>query len=80
VHMAHAGHGLVGDPTYGGKRKLPKAALPEIAAEAVKAFPRQALHAAVLGFEHPVTGDLVRFEAPLPPDMVDLLDAVRLAV
>lgn len=80
VHMTHAGHSLVGDPTYGGKRKLPKAALPEIAAEAVKNFPRQALHAAVLGFEHPVTGDLVRFEAPLPKDMLDLLDAVRLAV
>ena len=80
VHMTHAGNSLVGDPTYGGKRKLPKAALPEIAAEAVKNFPRQALHAAVLGFEHPVTGDLVRFEAPLPKDMLDLLDAVRLAV
>ena len=80
VHMAHAGHGLVGDPTYGGKRKLPKTALPEIAAEAVKAFPRQALHAAVLGFDHPVTGENVRFEAPLPQDMADLLDVVRLAV
>lgn len=80
VHMAHAGHGLVGDPTYGGKRKLPKAALPEIAAEAIKTFPRQALHAAVLGFDHPVTGEHVRFEAPLPQDMADLLDAVRLAV
>ena len=80
VHMAHAGHGLVGDATYGGKRKLPKAALPEISAEAVKAFPRQALHAAVLGFEHPVTGENVRFEAPLPQDMMDLLDVMRLAV
>ncbi len=80
VHMAHAGHSLVGDPTYGGKRKLPKAAVPDIAAQAVKAFPRQALHAAVLGFEHPVTGENVRFEAPLPQDMNDLLDAIRLAV
>ncbi|MGJ8627471.1 MAG: RluA family pseudouridine synthase [Sulfitobacter sp.] len=80
VHMAHAGHGLVGDSTYGGKRKLPKTALPEIAAEAVKAFPRQALHAAVLGFDHPLTGENVRFEAPLPQDMADLLDVVRLAV
>ncbi len=80
VHLAHAGHGLVGDPTYGGKRKLPKAALPEIAAEAVKAFPRQALHAAVLGFDHPVTGEIVRFEAPLPQDMADLLDILRLTV
>ena len=79
VHMAHAGHGLVGDPVYGGKRKLPKAALPEVAAQAVQAFSRQALHAAVLGFVHPVTGEDMRFEAPLPRDMRDLLDAVRLA-
>jgi 23S rRNA pseudouridine1911/1915/1917 synthase len=80
VHLTHAGHSLVGDPTYGGKRKLPKAALPEVVADAVRAFPRQALHAAVLGFEHPVTGAHLRFEAPLPRDMADLLDAVRLAV
>ncbi len=80
VHMAHAGHALVGDPTYGGRRKLPKAALPDIAAEAVRAFDRQALHAAVLGFEHPVSGENVRFEAQLPEDMVELLEKVRLAV
>jgi len=80
VHMTHAGHGLVGDPTYGGKRKLPKAAMPEVAAAAVKQFGRQALHAAVLGFAHPVTGDMVRFEAPLPRDMADLLDKVRQSV
>ena len=77
VHMTHAGHGLVGDPTYGGKRKLPKVALPEASAEAVKRFPRQALHAAVLGFVHPVTGENVRFEAPLPRDMADLLEILR---
>ena len=80
VHLTHAGHSLVGDPTYGGKRKLPKAALPESVADAVRAFPRQALHAAVLGFDHPVTGAQMRFEAPLPRDMADLLDAVRLVV
>ena len=74
VHMTHAGHGLVGDPTYGGKRKLPKSALSEPAAEAVKTFPRQALHAAVLGFDHPVNGEAMRFEAPLPADMQSLLD------
>jgi 23S rRNA pseudouridine1911/1915/1917 synthase len=79
VHMAHAGHALVGDPTYGSKRKLPKTALPEIASDAVRVFPRQALHAAVLGFEHPVTGEMVRFEAPLPRDMTDLLELVGLA-
>lgn len=73
VHMTHAGHGLVGDATYGGKRKLARTALAEPVAEAIKAFPRQALHAAVLGFEHPVTGEAIRFEAPLPEDMADML-------
>lgn len=78
VHLAHAGHALVGDPTYGGKRKLPRAAVPEAAAQAVRAFPRQALHAAVLGFNHPVTGEDLRFEAPLPEDMEILLNALPL--
>ncbi|WVX49374.1 Ribosomal large subunit pseudouridine synthase D [Roseobacter fucihabitans] len=73
VHMAHAGHGLVGDPTYGGKRKLAAKALPEAVAEAVRGFERQALHAAVLGFDHPISGEKVRFEASLPADMQDLL-------
>jgi 23S rRNA pseudouridine1911/1915/1917 synthase len=74
VHMAHAGHGLVGDPVYGGKRRLPGSA--PGAADAA-AFPRQALHAAMLGFVHPVTGAALRFEAPLPPDMAALLAALR---
>ncbi|WP_299742376.1 RluA family pseudouridine synthase [uncultured Tateyamaria sp.] len=73
VHMAHAGHGLIGDPTYGGKRKLARGALSEAAAAAVSGFARQALHAAVLGFEHPVSGRMLRFEAPLPRDFADLL-------
>lgn len=77
VHMTHAGHALVGDPTYGGARKLPKAALPPQATENVRHFPRQALHAAVLGFVHPVSGEPVRFEAELPQDMHDLLTELR---
>lgn len=80
VHLAHAGHGLVGDPTYGGKRKLAAKALSEAAGNVVKAFPRQALHAAVLGFDHPISGDNLRFEAPLPQDMVDLLAVTRSGV
>jgi len=78
VHMAHAGHGLVGDPVYGGRRKLARGALSDTAAQAVQGFARQALHAAVLGFEHPVTGEMLRFEAPLPDDfsaLLALLDA-----
>ncbi|WP_425080817.1 RluA family pseudouridine synthase [Ruegeria arenilitoris] len=77
VHMAHAGHGLVGDPVYGGKRKLAAKAFSATTAEAVRAFPRQALHAAVLGFEHPVTGENLRFEAELPEDMQKLIEQLR---
>ncbi len=77
VHMAHAGHGLVGDPTYGSKRKLAKAAVPDAVADTIRAFPRQALHAAVLGFEHPITKDNMRFEAELPEDMAQLLGALK---
>ena len=76
VHMAHAGHGLVGDPVYGGRRKLAAKAFSEAGIMAAKDFPRQALHAAVLGFEHPVSGEILRFEAPLPQDFVDLLAAM----
>ena len=77
VHMAHAGHGLVGDATYGGKRKLPKNSLPDMVQAALTGFPRQALHAAKLGFVHPVSGDWLDFEAPLPADMQALLARLR---
>ncbi|KAA8609293.1 pseudouridine synthase [Salipiger aestuarii] len=77
VHMAHAGHGLVGDQTYGGRRKPAARALGEAAAAAIIAFPRQALHAAKLGFDHPVTGERLDFEAPLPTDMTRLLAVLR---
>ncbi|RBI84251.1 RNA pseudouridine synthase [Rhodosalinus halophilus] len=77
VHLAHVGHVLIGDPLYGGRRKLSARALPPGAAEAAAGFPRQALHAAVLGFRHPSTGAAIRFEAPLPPDMAGLLAALR---
>ncbi len=76
VHMAHVGHGLVGDQTYGGRRKVNAKALSEAARDAVAAFPRQALHAAVLGFDHPVSGQALRFEAPLPDDMAALIAAL----
>ncbi len=73
VHLAHAGHGLIGDPVYGGRRKLAVKAVGEAAAQAARDFPRQALHAATLGFIHPVTGAEMRFEAPLPGDMAALI-------
>ncbi|TFL18841.1 RluA family pseudouridine synthase [Jannaschia formosa] len=74
VHMAHAGHGLVGDPVYGGRRALPQAQPGRAEAEA---FPRQALHAAELGFLHPLSGAEMAFAAPLPADMAALLSALR---
>ncbi|WP_306152566.1 RluA family pseudouridine synthase [Roseovarius sp. MMSF_3281] len=77
VHMAHAGHGLVGDPVYGGRRKLPARVLSEAATEALRAFPRQALHAATLGFRHPVSGENLRFESPMPPDIDNLITLLR---
>jgi 23S rRNA pseudouridine1911/1915/1917 synthase len=76
VHLAHVGHPLVGDPLYGGRRQL----VAGLAAEertALAAFPRQALHAARLQFEHPVTGKLVTVESPLPADLAALLAVLR---
>lgn len=77
VHLAHAGHGLVGDPVYGGRRKLSDRALGTGAIAALQDFGRQALHAATLGFIHPVSGERLEFEAPLAPDMAALLDLLR---
>ena len=74
VHMAHVGHGLVGDPVYGGRRPLPARAP---GADAAAAFPRQALHAATLGFTHPETGAEMDFEAAPPADFEALLAALR---
>ncbi|MEO0653992.1 MAG: RluA family pseudouridine synthase [Pseudomonadota bacterium] len=76
VHLAHIGHGLIGDQTYGGRRKLSAKAM-GAAAEAAAAFPRQALHAGRLGFVHPVTEEALEFEMPMPGDMVTLRDALR---
>jgi 23S rRNA pseudouridine1911/1915/1917 synthase len=77
VHLAHVGHALVGDPVYGGRRKLRAQALSASATDSVARFPRQALHAATLGFEHPATGEFLRFEASLPQDMAELLHLLR---
>ncbi len=76
VHLTHAGHSLIGDPVYGGRRKLSPAAVGEAGVAAAAAFPRQALHAASLGFEHPVTGGWLEFESPLPADMEALIAAL----
>jgi 23S rRNA pseudouridine1911/1915/1917 synthase len=76
VHMAHVGHALIGDPVYGGRRKLSAQAIGDAGADAAHGFTRQALHAASLGFQHPVSGETLKFEAPLPNDMEALHQAL----
>jgi len=76
VHMAHLKHPIVGDPLYGGSLKLPKGASEALIA-ALRGFRRQALHAEVLEFRHPVSGEAVRCTAPLPADMRGLMQALR---
>ena len=76
VHLAHIRHPLVGDPVYGGRLVVPAGA-GEALVEALRAFRRQALHAARLQLVHPGSGQPVEFEAPLPADLVALLEALR---
>jgi len=72
VHMAHTGHGLIGDPTYGGRRKLPLTSISREDAAIINGFKRQALHAAKLGFIHPISGEKVSLESDLPNDLIVL--------
>jgi 23S rRNA pseudouridine1911/1915/1917 synthase len=72
VHLAHIGYPVVGDPVYGGRRRIPAGASPELIAE-LNSFKRQALHAARLKLVHPISGHEVEWEAPLPADMVHLV-------
>ena len=80
VHMSYAGHALIGDQTYGGRRILAAKSSGEVAAGMANAYPRQALHAASLGFDHPVTGEKLEFTSPLPGDMAGLIAALRAGV
>jgi len=75
VHLAHVGYPIVGDPVYGGRRRLPAGASPELRA-ALEGFHRQALHAARLTFAHPRTGKSITCDAPLPADFAGLLGAL----
>ena len=79
VHMAHIGHPVLGDTTYGAHFKASERRLTEPQTEALRMLSRQALHAAVLGFEHPITGEAMAFESELPADMTALTDALRRA-
>lgn len=76
VHMTHVQHPLVGDATYGGRRKFPKG-LREAARQFVHDFPRQALHARKLRLIHPETQQQQEWESPLPDDINALLMALR---
>lgn len=73
VHMSHIGHPLVGDQDYGKHFQTKENTLPEATKEIVAGFKRQALHAALLGFEHPITKEHIKFEAPIPEDFDVLL-------
>ncbi|MGY4533762.1 23S rRNA pseudouridine1911/1915/1917 synthase [Pseudomonas sp. TE3786] len=76
VHMAHINFPLVGDPAYGGRFRIPPAANPTMV-QALKEFPRQALHARFLELTHPVSGQRMKWESPLPDDFVWLLTLLR---
>jgi 23S rRNA pseudouridine1911/1915/1917 synthase len=79
VHLTHLGHPLIGDPQYGRSRTAPRGKSDaELHAFSVAAgFPRQALHAFVLGFQHPSLHRTLRFEAPWPADFAQLVEALR---
>jgi 23S rRNA pseudouridine1911/1915/1917 synthase len=76
VHLASIGHPLLGDEVYGPGFKTKAAKLPPAAKDALGALSRQALHAHVLGFEHPSTGELMQFRSDLPPDLARLRHAL----
>ena len=72
VHLAYRKHPLIGDPVYGGRPQIPGGASSALT-EALRSFPRQALHARTLSFEHPASGQPVSFTTPLPDDMQQLM-------
>jgi 23S rRNA pseudouridine1911/1915/1917 synthase len=76
VHLAHAKYPIVGDRVYGGRLLLPKGASAELI-EALRTFPRQALHAAQLAFAHPITDKPQSFTAELPADIQELLKVLE---
>lgn len=74
VHMAHKGHPLIGDPVYLRRRPAVAKTLPQLACARALDFPRQALHAEILGFQHPITGENLYFETAPPEDFTALAD------
>ncbi len=76
VHLSHIGYPLLGDPMYGGRVRFPKKAS-EILKESLLGFKRQALHSKKLTLNHPSTGELMSWKAPLPDDMLELLSILN---
>lgn len=77
VHLAHIGYPVVGDPTYSGRDRALKSAVSQIVRAALQKLSRQALHAQLLGFIHPSTGEYIEFSAPIPEDIQNVIDALR---
>ncbi|MTH98073.1 RluA family pseudouridine synthase [Roseibium sp. RKSG952] len=77
VHMAHIGHPLIGDQDYGSGFKTKTNRLDEPLKSVVNRFSRQALHAGLLAFEHPISGETLRFTSPYPSDFNELLQTLR---
>jgi len=77
VHLAHIGHPILGDATYGTGFKTKAGLLSEGARDALASLGRQALHAYLLGFEHPDSGETIELKSPLPPDLAALHEALR---
>ncbi len=77
VHMTHIGHPIIGDPVYGRRTPARKNALSEEAARLTGILNRQALHAAVIGFEHPKTGERLNFSSELPRDMKRIVSVLN---
>ncbi|ELV8680377.1 23S rRNA pseudouridine(1911/1915/1917) synthase RluD [Vibrio fluvialis] len=76
VHMTYLQHPLLGDTAYGGRARIPKGATQELT-DMIRGFDRQALHAVMLRFAHPITGEELEFHAPVPDDMVVMTEALR---
>ena len=75
VHLAHIGHPTIGDPLYGRARRERNRGLPTDLTGALEVVRRQALHAYLLGFRHPMSGEALRFQSEPPPDLQALINA-----
>jgi 23S rRNA pseudouridine1911/1915/1917 synthase len=77
VHLTERGHPLIGDPVYGGAKVRRNPALDEATRRVLAGFGRQALHARLLGFDHPISGEAIEFTSELPKDMIELIETLE---